>query len=142
MRNSVAVLTLIVIRGCGVYKKNYLFRGKCNGEWKVGSLAFDKGKHIIILPSNFNRYEVNYNTVGLWCEHIDKNNKWIFDGDIIRDKNGVIFTVDYNVRDCRWLVWYNEKPKQSEAFDKCFIDHHEPEIIGNKFDGITGKPTL
>jgi hypothetical protein len=120
---------------------NYMFRGKCeeNGEWKTGSYVFDHGKHLIILPSNFNRYEVKYHTVGLWCEHIDKNNDWIFDGDIIKDKTGKLFHVKYEVRECRWVAWYINNPilqaqKQWEAFDKCFIDHHEPEIIGNIHD--------
>ena len=114
--------------------KNYLFRGKHGGQWKIGSYAFYKGKHIIILPTTFNRYEIQYSTLGLWSEHIDKNNKWIFDGDIVKDKNGVVFIISYEVRECRWVAWYANNPKQWEAFDKCFIDYHELEIIGNIHD--------
>lgn len=79
----------------------YIFRGKRkdNGEWIEGYYVCN-GEHCYIFSGklgiinksfDWERYEVIPETVEQCSGVSDKNGKWIFEGDIVKDKESGLF---------------------------------------------------
>ena len=78
------------------------WRGKkidSGGEWLTGSL-YDDGGELYILPPfpgsaiDYEDYQIDPNTLGLWIWKTDKHGHKIWTGDVIRDRRGRIWRVD------------------------------------------------
>lgn len=106
--------------------------GKDDGEWVKGSLLIDAGKYSIrqfeFDRQDYINYEVDPETVCQYTGETDKNEKKIFEGDIIRD-------IDYGLMKCVYLhgsfVWFHVN-----KFFWVELGRHTPneEVIGNIFD--------
>ena len=117
--------------------REILFRGKRvdNGEWVEGYYelcgylvgTIEEDIYPTITPFNKYKHEVDPNTVGQWTGAYDKNDKRIFEGDIV-DVDGVVYA-------CRWddgnleFCLVNEK----ESFGIVYVVPYV-EVIGNIYD--------
>lgn len=76
------------------------WRGKKLGkdEWLIGSL-YDDGGELYILPPHpgsaidYEDYQINPNTIGIWIGRNDKYGRAIYTGDILKDIQGKIYRV-------------------------------------------------
>ncbi len=126
--------------------REILFRGKRkdNGEWVEGDLLkYETGETAIL--SGFSRYgfeateiclrnKVIPETVCQFTGLTDKNNKRIFEGDIVNFYNG---DGEYSPYEVRWQnsgfsVLMNGKPNLFDELDDFFSSRCE--VIGNVFD--------
>lgn len=68
-------------------------------EWLIGSL-YDDGGELYILPSypgsalDYEDYQINPNTLGIWIGRNDKYGLPIYTGDLLQDENGKIWKVE------------------------------------------------
>ena len=142
--------------------REILFRGKRidNGEWLEGSFLNDRDGSFYICPAvsdisygdggNRRRigcwYKVNHSTVGQYTGLKDKNDKQIFDGDIlhiskIADGLGGYYQppLDYPVNVvvkwdlCAWMWETLCEDKRYISFPDAWC-HYECEVIGNIHD--------
>ena len=73
--------------------------GGKDGEWLFGSL-YDDGGELYILPSHpgsaldYEDYQINPNTLGIWIGRNDKYGYPIYTGDLLQDENGKIWKVE------------------------------------------------
>ena len=76
--------------------REILFRGKCNeigkynGQWIEGFYAVDDGKPLIAHSTNngLNGYFCEPGSIGEYTGMRDKNNRKIFEGDIVKTSHG------------------------------------------------------
>ena len=126
--------------------REILFRGKRidNGKWVYGYYWTNEiGNHFIKAikskDDNFvsnpttNDFEVNPETVGQCTGTKDKNEKKIFEGDILDDSESIIivkfaygeFIIKYKTLMGRWINY-------GTLFD--YLDDYEVETVGNIYD--------
>lgn len=114
--------------------REILFRGKRkgNGEWVFGDLVHFPDRTKIDTHKNgqpWRGYDVDPDTVGQFTGLLDKNGKRIFEGDIVRNADGYLFSAQYN-----FCVKYNEGRFWGDAdgfVDVCGAELRYCEVIGN-----------
>lgn len=114
--------------------RKLLFKGKRidNGQWIIGENIqhkYKNGRKEIYLADSVNYWsEVIPETVSQWIGINDKNNKAIFENDIIKDsETGEIFKIFYN-----WDRF--SKTNNSHYFLDLSLRIYECEVIGNIYD--------
>ena len=87
--------------------------GKKGGEWIFGSL-YDDGGELYILPPqpgsaiDYEDYQINPNTLGIWIGKRDKYGFPIFTGDLLQDGRGGIWKVGM-MKDLIQIIVEDEK---------------------------------
>ena len=121
--------------------RKHLFRGKRlnNGEWVYGSLFLpDLEDHPteILCGTNIVRisYEVDPDTVGEYTGALDKNKVKLYDGDIVKTKNGRVCLIVWLDATHGWdlipVARFDCKPP--DKWDIWWPENLEK--IGNKWD--------
>ena len=132
--NTIYSLTISVPTEKGKPMREILFRGKRlgDGEWVDGSLFIDekKDKHEILVGYVNYRvgWEVDPNTVGQFTGLTDKNDKKIFEGDILK-ADGLAYACFWDFGNLEFGL-----EDQTESFGLCYYAQHDLEIIGNIHD--------
>ena len=117
--------------------REILFRGKRvdNGEWVYGVPTKDEHGELSFLPCQFYAIRdaiclyVDENTVGQYTGLKDKNEKKIFEGDILL-KGFEKVLVKWNGNQCRWCIYSNN-------YEICGFNENTQgyfEVIGNIYD--------
>jgi len=117
----------------------YEFRGKRrtkyndNGTWIYGYLQDREVIRGVIKERVYEICEVYPETISQFTGIVDNKQQKIFAGDIARDKDGKIFIIEWNNRRCGYVARYADH-NDFEAFDECFANYHELDVIGNIHD--------
>lgn len=117
--------------------REILFRGKdasgvLNYLWQYGSLDNSNPKAMFPTIIRRDRYgnkmfvEVNPETVGQYTGAIDKNNRKMFEGDIVEDIYGEKGTIVYQKDECAFYV------DLGDTYDT--VDGKLYTVIGNVYD--------
>lgn len=113
--------------------REYLFRGKCDSEWKEGSLHVEWGEtrqdgsrdlDYRILGRRGECDYVDPETVGQYTGFLDMNGKRIFEGDIV-GVDGKFYEVLIE-KGC-WII-------AADGWDFLATNNDEIEVIGNIHD--------
>ena len=117
--------------------REILFRGKdtsgvLNYQWQYGSLYNSNPNAMFPTIIRLDRYgnkmfvEVDPETVGQYTGAIDKNNRKMFEGDIVEDICGGIGTIVYQKDECAFYV------DLGDTYDT--VDGKLYTVIGNVYD--------
>lgn len=126
--------------------REILFRGKRidNGEWVYGSLVIQSGEWLdkdekapdeyFIYGKRGEIYLVDSSTVGQYTGVNDKNDKKIFDGDIVKNYfskrfDPIVGRVAFDDRYCRLRLYSCTGGSESGFYRGCVY-----EVIGNIYD--------
>lgn len=117
--------------------REILFRGKrphtC--EWVEGGIMFVNG-YAFIMPAGTGSVEVIPETVGQFTGIYDKNEKRIFEGDIVKDNNGQKGYIAFLEQEAGWvIVWKKHDSRMGHRTRGVAYDYDcTLEIIGNIHD--------
>ena len=119
-------------------EKMYMNGTKLPSVWMYGGVLQGTGSFSIIYGCedpkdksavNFGKHTVYTDTLGQYTGLTDKNDKMIFEGDILRTANGIIFVVEWE-KNGRFLGFTIEKKRRIVYVSR----EPKAEIIGNIYD--------
>lgn len=106
----------------------YLFRGKTDtGKWLQGDLIHYAERFVIRAVGD---YWVIPETVGQYIGKNDKNDKFIFEGDILSGAWKTLLLVYYDEASTSFLV--KDSKGHSSPID--YYDNNKLEVVGNIYD--------
>ena len=120
--------------------EHYKFRAKSDGKWVYGShVKTGVGLHYIIpqnlISNDIMQFKVNKDTVGQFTGLKDKNDKEIYEGDIVCDQYANFYTPIFrNGIYMAYNVEYLNLTKQEPSTQFNVVWNNGCEIIGNIYD--------
>ena len=124
-------------------KDRYLFKSKRldNGEWVQGALLLHDTDAATIFnqhpaDGSLQGFEVDPSTICQCTGLKDKNNKLIWENDIVKDKNGNLYKAFWqdNYYQFSWICINSDKLPIGAKWDLWSFKSFEIEIVGNIFD--------
>ena len=108
------------------------WRGKRLGkdEWLIGSLYDDGGEYYILPPFpgsaiDYEDYQINPNTLGIWIGRNDKYGLPIYTGDLIRDWKDRVWRVELKKDQIQVVIVEVEKGIEKDPvifkFEDCVV---------------------
>ncbi len=118
-------------------QRTILFRGKRidNGEWVEGSY-FECDQMHFIIGNQQPQTEVDPATVGQFIGLTGKNEKHIFDGDVVKFIDANSKPIPFSEFTTE-IVWWNEFSRftlKNTHTELSFLESDDMEVIGNIFD--------
>jgi hypothetical protein len=104
------------------------YRGKINGEWKA------------VTPDNTYLWSkfwaiVDRKTVGQYTGHMDKNSTPVWEDDILKDRWGILWKVQWNVEKAQFqLAWAGGPQPEYYVFGMYLIKDCQCEVVSNIHD--------
>jgi uncharacterized phage protein (TIGR01671 family) len=115
--------------------REILFRGKRDPKYGEGwyfGVSYIDHEGDCIMADHCSKRVVISETVGQYTERTDKNDKKIFDGDIIQNiENGNVGRVSYMLEYCAFMIYVKVENRYYWLYDN---DFKKIEIIGNIYD--------
>ena len=124
-------------------KDRYLFKSKRldNGEWVQGALLLHDTDAATIFnqhpaDGSLQGFEVDPSTICQCTGLKDKNNRLIWENDIVKDKNGNLYKAFWqdNYYQFSWICINSDKLPIGAKWDLWSFKSFEIEIVGNIFD--------
>ena len=113
------------------------WRGKKIGKdgWLIGSLYDDGGEQYILPPHpgsaiDYEDYQINPNTLGIYIGQMDKHGRAIYTGDILKDIRGKIYRV-HLMRNLLLVMLVREDGMRVGILQ---LNFQECEVIGTVYD--------
>lgn len=109
--------------------------GKFRGEWQIGNLYDDNGE-VYILPTfpssalNYEDYQIDPNTLGLWIGKRDKYKFPIYTGDLLQDDRERVWKVEMMEN----LIQIIVKGEDGVEKDPRLFRFEECKVIGTIYD--------